>query len=288
MEGAGAVKFFARSIEKNNIIYTHYLGDADSSSFKEVVKSDPYKDYGITPEKLECVAHVQKRMGTRLQNLVKSYKGTLTPLGGKNKLTENVINSMQNYYGLAIRSNTNNIYAMKKAIWAILFHCTGYSNKEFCHCFCPRTEISWCQYQYDKSLNTSKYKEHINLPIWISNLLKPVFTDLSNEELLLKCVHGQTQNTNESLNGLVWSRCPKNIFVCKQTFEMSINSAILHYNDGTEGVKNALLLFGLSGIVTNSKSYEHNISRVKSMEKKSSENVKNRRKSLRAIKKKIL
>ena len=69
----------------------------------------------MKPEKLECIGHAQKRMGTRLRNIVKSYKGTKTPLHGKNRLTESIINSMQNFYGLAIRRNTNSLYAMKKA-----------------------------------------------------------------------------------------------------------------------------------------------------------------------------
>ena len=43
MEGAGAVQIFMRSIEKYNLMYTEYLGDGDTSSFKEVVKEDPYK-----------------------------------------------------------------------------------------------------------------------------------------------------------------------------------------------------------------------------------------------------
>ena len=31
----------------------------------------------------------------------------------------------------------------------------------------------------------------------------PIFTDLTSENLLSKCLHGQTQNNNESLNGLI-------------------------------------------------------------------------------------
>ena len=42
----------------------------------------------IDPEKYECVGHVQKRLGTRLRNKVKEFKGTETPLCGRNKLTK--------------------------------------------------------------------------------------------------------------------------------------------------------------------------------------------------------
>ena len=114
MEAAGAIEIFCRSIEKNGLIYNKYLGDGDTSSFTEVVNSQPYANHGdIIPEKLECVGHVQKRLGTRLRNKIKSYKGTKTPLSGRGKLTDKVINSMQNYYGIAIRDNKNELYAMK-------------------------------------------------------------------------------------------------------------------------------------------------------------------------------
>ena len=120
MESAGTIELFRRSVSTNNLIYSEYLGDGDTSSFTDVVASKPYEKYNIDPEKLECIGHVQKRMGTRLCNLVKQYKGTSTPLHGKGKLTDKTINSLQNFYGIAIRQNCDNIFQMRKAIGAIL------------------------------------------------------------------------------------------------------------------------------------------------------------------------
>ena len=45
MESAGAMEIFNRSVSKYNLMYTEYLGDGDTSSFKEVVTSDSYKDF---------------------------------------------------------------------------------------------------------------------------------------------------------------------------------------------------------------------------------------------------
>ena len=61
MEGAGAVEIFCHSVEKHDLIYSEYLGDGDTSSFKEVINSDPYTNYNTVVTKLECVGHVQKR-----------------------------------------------------------------------------------------------------------------------------------------------------------------------------------------------------------------------------------
>ena len=118
MEGAGAVAIFKRSVEKNNLIHSDNLGNGNTSSFKEVVDSQPYKHFGIEPVKLECVAHTQKRLGTRLRNLVKSGKGTTNPIHGKNKLTETIINILQNYYVLAIHNNKNDLYDIKESCWS--------------------------------------------------------------------------------------------------------------------------------------------------------------------------
>ena len=105
MESAGAVEIFRHSFEKNGLIYNQYLADGDSSSFTDAVNSNPCKEYHITPEKLEGVEHVQKRLGTWLRNKVKEHKGTNTSISGKGKLTEKTISSMQNFYGIAIREN---------------------------------------------------------------------------------------------------------------------------------------------------------------------------------------
>ena len=40
---------------------TNYTGDGNSSAFKKVHESNPYP--GKPVEKLECVGHIQKRVG---------------------------------------------------------------------------------------------------------------------------------------------------------------------------------------------------------------------------------
>ena len=74
MEAAGAVAIFNRSVMKYNLIYNEYLGDGDTTSFKEVLDSHPYDEFGVEPQKLECVGHIQKRLGTRLRTLIKTHK----------------------------------------------------------------------------------------------------------------------------------------------------------------------------------------------------------------------
>lgn len=285
MEGAGAVEIFKRSVKKYNLIYNEYLGDGDTSSFKQVVDANVYKDFNITPQKLECIGHIQKRVGTRLRKLVISQKAAKKPISGKGKLTEKAINSMQNYYGMAIRNNIVNKYQMKKAIGAILWHCTNYTNESFRHRFCPASDSTWCKWQLDKKNGTNKYKANISIPIDIHNIIRPIFSDLSSNELLEKCLHGETQNSNEALNSLIWTRCPKSTFVNRSTFETGVYSAVLHFNEGEYGVKSVLDYFNISGKAFSDKLTKgaklYNIR----LKRKMSTPTKKRRKRLRTIKK---
>ena len=216
MEAAGAVDIFCTSVEKYGFIYKDYIGDGDTTSFKEVVAAKPYEKFGIIPKKLECIGHIQKRLGNRLRALRKSYQSTKTPLSGRGKLTDKVINSLQNYFGLAIRQNQGNFYPMKKAIGAVLWHSTDFGDDSYRHRFCPSGTTSWWKWKRDQAEGSKRYKGTVNIPIWIHELLKPIFTDLSSDDLLQRCLHGKTQNANEALNNIIWTKCPKNIFMLKE------------------------------------------------------------------------
>ena len=85
-------------MKKNNLRYVNFYGDGDSKRFTAVKHIYP----GFICEKYECIGHVQKRMGCRLRKRRKNVKG----LGGAGKLTDKMIDKLQNYYGISIRQNT--------------------------------------------------------------------------------------------------------------------------------------------------------------------------------------
>lgn len=62
MEVESVSKIFERSLHTYNVRYKHYLGDGDSREFKAIINGS---EFAI--KKLECIGHVQKRMGTRLR-----------------------------------------------------------------------------------------------------------------------------------------------------------------------------------------------------------------------------
>jgi len=117
MEPEGTHRIFQRSVETHKLRYPEFYGDGDSKSFNRV--KDVYQTAGIEMRKRECIGHVQKHVGTTLRKLKRETPG----LGGKGKLTDGLIDKLQKYYGIAIRSNVGNLPEMKKAIHASLFPC---------------------------------------------------------------------------------------------------------------------------------------------------------------------
>ncbi|GFW84754.1 uncharacterized protein TNCV_680421 [Trichonephila clavipes] len=93
-------------------------------AFTSIVENKVYGDH-CSVEKLECIGHVMKRMGTRLRRLKTKMRGQKLsdgkPLCGRNRLTEAEIDRLQAYYGLAIRRNLSSVKDMQQAIWAIFF-----------------------------------------------------------------------------------------------------------------------------------------------------------------------
>ena len=124
METEAAVKLWNRSVESHGLKYTTFIGDGDSKGFNAVVKAKPYDDTDIVKE--ECIGHIQKRLGKGLRELQKKLGSELLsdgkPLCGKGRLTDEYMDRLQNYYGIAIRSNVGSMENMYRATWASLCH----------------------------------------------------------------------------------------------------------------------------------------------------------------------
>lgn len=235
MEVAAAKEVFQRSKIRGVVRYVKYLGDGDSNAFSSVIADKPYEDVEIS--KLECVGHIQKRMGSRLRRLKNKMRGIKLsdgkPLSGRGRLTDAVIDSFQVYYGKAIRDNLDDVEKMRTAVWATYFHKLSSDDKPQ-HSLCPKGETSWCKYQ--KSLITGeKYTHKNSVPEAVMSTIKPIFQDLTDKNLLEKCTHGRTQNPNEALNNVIWTRISKNNFVTLPTLRVGVMDAIITFNYGALG-----------------------------------------------------
>ncbi|GFV08040.1 uncharacterized protein TNCV_1046691 [Trichonephila clavipes] len=247
METVGMVRIFQRSLSHRSVRYTSYIGDGDSKTFSSITASNPYGE-DITVSKIECVGHVQKRMGTRLRKL-KQMSSKLSDgksIGGKGRLTDRMIDLITTYYGNAIRQNKTCLSDMRKAVWAVYFHIRS-SDEEPLHSFCPVGLNSWCKYQNQVVEGSVETFRHSNkLPVAVMDAIKPVFNDLSQPKLLQKCLGGKTQNNNESINSLIWKLCPKTLGCGRKIVDISTNEAIVIFNDGNQGRLKIMQSLGLT------------------------------------------
>ena len=138
----------------------------------------------------------------------------------------------------------------------------------------PRSGESLCKFQADKINDTGLYKNKPGLPSVVRDAIKPVFMDLYDNNLFKKCLHGQTQNNNESLNSVIWKRCPKDVFVGRSTLEMGVASAVISFNDVQKGILKAIENLSMNPS-ENCIRYcnERDNTRIKEMEKKSTPEV---------------
>lgn len=154
-------------------------------------------------------------------------------IGGQGRLTGHAKDTIQLYYGLAIRRNSMiGFQAMKSAIWPEYFH-LGSTDENPEHRLCPSDSDTWCKYQKAKLENTVyRHSEHTHLLLVVLEEIKPIFNDRYNPVLLAKCPHGETQNISESLNHVIWCRILKAVFVGLNTLKLGVYDAISSYNKG--------------------------------------------------------
>ena len=105
--------------------------------------------------------------------------------------------------------------------------------------------------------------------------------DLSNYELLKKCLHGKTRNNNESINNLIWKRCPKDVYVGRTVLEIGAASAVISFNEGFQGMLKVFKELGINpGEYCITFCEKEDSNRIQLMEKKATPACKQRRKQL--------
>lgn len=70
--------------------------------------------------------------------------------------------------------------------------------------------------------------------------IMPLYKRLTEEKLLIRCLHGKTQNAAELLNSKIWLLCPKTMFASRTTVETATALAVLWYNKGHWGFEKVL------------------------------------------------
>ena len=109
---------------------------------------------------------------------------------------------------------------------------TGKNYNKLVQKFVKVTEEVAKETMEDAVNKTHHHKPGPGLPMSVITHVKPIFADLSSEKLLKDCLHGKTQNHNESFNGTIWERLPKSKFVTLPQLKFGVNDAIANFNIG--------------------------------------------------------
>ena len=264
-------------LDQLNFTNMKYYGNGDSSSFSAV--ENIYKT-DKTVKKFEWLGHYQKRVGNRLRKLRQRTKG----LGGKakaktllhttadgkvrketlktrGKLTDVPIDRLQNYFGIALRSGATTVADLRNRLMASFFHLASSEGNEY-HAYCPATKDSWCQFKRDEIKGTNLCKPGKGFEAEIIKHVKLEYVELTDEAELSKCLHGQTQNANESFNALIWERAPKSRYCSLSKLKMCVYDAISYFNYGAQSIIDTLMLLHVdAGFYTTKMASDANVKR---------------------------
>lgn len=147
----------------NKFQYEHFIGDGDSSACNAVnVLNGGNGTYKSTEvKKLECINHVQNRMGTRLRKLrdkekveIKAKTGKTVRrslLSGKNKLSDMATEKLKSYFGRTIRTSVGKTTVDMKVAAMSSFHHVFSTDAFPWHGLCPKGPGSWCSFQKERA-----------------------------------------------------------------------------------------------------------------------------------------
>ncbi|CAF1349679.1 unnamed protein product [Adineta steineri] len=234
METVGMHRLFSRSERMYNVQYTNYIGDGDSKVFSKLTSDPPYEDASI--RKIEDVNHFSKKMFNRLQKLAEDLKKTKIDgklgIGGKGRMTKQMMINFKQYYRQAIVRNKTNLHEMVNSVWAIWKHKAS-SNKEPHHEWCS---TKYCGYL--RSLEKDEEYDHNQhcLPLGVMKAIRPVFDELAHPDTLMKVINGGSQNGNESFHAVLWNLAPKYRYATGIVIDLCAAMAVLCYNDGNQAI----------------------------------------------------
>lgn len=124
---------------------------------------------------------------------------------------------------------------MRKEILATYYHKISTDEKPR-HEFCPTSDKTWCWWQAREQAEDPEIEAALTheppLPDNIAKEIYPIYENLSRDDLLERCLGGYTQNSNESLNALIWKFAPKHLHSGKETVEIAAYIGASMYNEG--------------------------------------------------------
>nr|XP_053634350.1 uncharacterized protein LOC128689906 [Cherax quadricarinatus] len=250
MEVEAALIIWQRSV-KQKLRFKTIVSDGDAATYKGIIElndgAGPYEGLQVTKE--ECINHYAKRLKNRLTSLVKMhYTEKQLRTGKKRKeyhlkrrglLSDFMIDKLAQYFQKNLWDNCGtDAETMRNGILASFFHCSSTDDNPHHH-LCPPGSASWCFYQKALADNLPP-PSHENMKVSFQlqpdyfNKVHEIYKDLTQDDMMERCIQGRTQNPNESLHQRIWSYCNKALYKNKWQVDFAVSHAIADYNVGYE------------------------------------------------------
>ncbi|CAB3241904.1 unnamed protein product [Arctia plantaginis] len=115
------------------------------------------------------------------------------------------------------------------------------------HDKCPEGVESWCEWRKAEASNTLAAFKHPPRVIdeHVEKHIRPVYEELSKDDLLTRCLGGHTQNANESFNSTVWRIVPKHLNSGLKIVEIAAYIAGGIFNEGYSAALKTMQLLDL-------------------------------------------
>ena len=273
MEPEAAERIWGRSLEKNRLVYSVFVGDGDSKAFKHVTTLDPYPLVKVQKE--ECLTHVAKRLK---KNLKKLKPNTKTKTYIQHKLPEWKADYIAANYSTVILQNRGTTPdKLSRALRLLLDHAAGN------HSGCPTGENTWCRWNKPSTSTTPA-----NLTTFTTMDIQKVqeaFNTYATTEFCSHLTLGLTQNANESLHNMIWSLCSKNKYVSPQSIRISTAIAVLNFNEGELSLFGIMYDLGLAPSLQVYKSISNRVHKLESSRtSKRKSNFQRRRRRMKLVK----
>lgn len=88
----------------------------------------------------------------------------------------------------------------------------------------------------------------------VLGVIRPIYEDLTSNDLLERCLGALTQNNNESLNSTIWMFAPKHLHCGKRTVDIANYLAVVIFNEGFRPILKIMDVLGIK-IGPNAKQY---------------------------------
>lgn len=106
---------------------------------------------------------------------------------------------------------------------------------------------SWCKWRKAEAKNTlNTFKHKPPLSDNVIKVIKPIYEELSSKNLLQRCLGAETQNSNESLNSMIWTFAPKHIHCGTKTVQIATFLAVSIFNEGLLSILTIMSIMGFT------------------------------------------